>query len=581
MARVVSIGRQDFETMITRNNFYVDKTGFIREWWENDDAVTLITRPRRFGKTLTMNMVECFFSVKYAGRGDLFSGLDIWKDGKFRELQGTIPVISLSFSGIKCNTYEKTKELLFQLIAKLYTKYVFLQDSGVLTEWDQNYFHRIFYGMSDADAQSSLSNLCDFLQRYYNKKVIILLDEFDTPLQAAYVYGYWEELALFIRGLFEATFKTNPYLGKAILTGITRVSKESLFSGLNNLVVVSATSKLYADSFGFTQEEVSAALAEFGRKDREEQVRFWYNGFTFGGRTDIYNPWSITNFLKHGEIQCYWANTSDNALVNELIRRGSGEIKTTMGHLLEGGCVRTEINDHIDFGLLGNGAAESSEASVWNLFLASGYLKVEQGPDEIRTDYNEYDLRITNAEVRRMFRLMIHGWFTPVRKYNEFMKALLEGDIKEMNRYMNDVALATFSSFDSGKKPSEQAEPERFYHGFVLGLTVDMADRYVVTSNRESGYGRYDVMLKPREGKSLPAIIMEFKVHDAAEEGDLGATAQSALRQIWEKKYAAVLVAQGFPEERIRAYGFAFEGKKVLIDGGCLQRVEELAGKCC
>ena len=569
MARTVAIGNADFEDLITNNDFYVDKTNFIKEWWEGRDSVTLITRPRRFGKTLTMNMVERFFSVKYAGKGEVFENLNIWKEEKFQKLQGTIPVINLTFAGIKCDTYKDTVTRMKRVIIQLYEEYEFLKNS-IPSEWGKNYFHQIFCDMSDMDAADALHNLCKFLQNYYKKKVIVLLDEFDTPLQAAYIYGYWDKLISFVRGLFEATFKINPYLDRAILTGITRVSKESLFSGLNNLKVISMTSDKYADFFGFTQEEISAALKEFELENKEKEVKFWYDGFTIGSRTDIYNPWSITNFLDEKVFQSYWANTSNNDLVGELIQGGSDELKITMEQLMEGGTVRVEINDHIDFSLLKANSTIDNEASVWNLLFASGYLTIAN-----RLDHNEYELRITNEEVREMFQSMIHRWFSPIRKYNEFLKALLGNDVGLMNRFMNDVALKTFSSFDSGNKPSEEAEPERFYHGFVLGLIVDLADRYTVTSNRESGYGRYDVMLKPKK-KDLPAIILEFKVHDPEDEEDLEETVASALKQIVEKNYNASLIDEGFLKETIRAYGFAFEGKKVQIDGGDLQKVNSI-----
>ncbi len=570
MARTVSIGRQDFERMITEDCFYVDKTNFIREWWENKDDVTLITRPRRFGKTLTMNMVERFFSVKYAGKGEVFENLNIWRDEKFQKLQGTIPVISLTFAGIKCDTYEKALVQIKQVIADLYLSHFELKNSGILQEPETEYFDGVTRNLSEINFAISLRKLCGFLQSYFHEKVIILLDEFDTPLQAAYIHGYWNELISFVRGLFEATFKINPYLDRAILTGITRISKESLFSGLNNLKVISMISDKYADSFGFTQEEVSTALKEFELEDKEKEVKFWYDGFTIGDRTDIYNPWSITNFLDEKVFQSYWANTSNNDLVGELIRGGSDELKITMEQLMEGGTVRVEINDHIDFSLLKANSMVDNEASVWNLLFASGYLTIAN-----KLGHNEYDLRITNEEVREMFQSMIHRWFSPIKKYNEFLKALLGNDVGLMNRFMNDVALKTFSSFDSGNKPSEEAEPERFYHGFVLGLMVDLAERYAVTSNRESGYGRYDVMLKPKK-KDLPAIILEFKVHDPADGGNLAATVLTALKQIVEKNYSASPVDEGFLKETIRAYGFAFEGKTVLIDGGDLQKVNSI-----
>lgn len=560
MARTIGIGIQNFEKLITDNIFYIDKTDFIRQWWENRDDVTLITRPRRFGKTLNMNMLERFLSVEYAGKGKVFEGLSIWKEEKYRNLQGTWPVIFLSFAGIKVSSFSEAKKSLFYLIEKLYNRYEFLLKEDCLNDKEREFIKGISANMDNYSAISSLGTLSEFLYRYYGKKVIILLDEYDTPLQEAWVYGYWQEMVELIRGLFNSTFKTNPYLERAVMTGITRVSKESIFSDLNHLTVVTSTSEMYADCFGFTEEEVFAALDEYGMQDKRAEVKKWYDGFTFGKCKDIYNPWSIINYLKTGRLATYWANTSSNGLVDKLIREGSAEIKISMENLLKGEHLYKEIDEQIIFDQL-----DVDENAIWSLFLTSGYLKVESYALNEDTGADLYELALTNKEVQIMFRKMIKKWFSRTGTvYNGFIRALLQDDVKSMNAYMNRVALATFSYFDSGKNPSMETQPERFYHGFVLGLAVELADRYVITSNRESGFGRYDVMLEPRN-ETDPAVIMEFKVKDSQEETSLEDTADAALNQIERQQYESALRNKGIASERIRKYGFAFEGKEVLI----------------
>ena len=375
--KTIGIGIQDFAKIADKNMFYIDKTAFIKEWWENQDSVTLITRPRRFGKTLLMSMTDYFFSVNHSDCKKYFEGLDIWKEEKFRELQGTYPVIFMSFADIKGSTYEKTRMGIIHKITKLYTDFEFLKRTGVLSGRDLEFYDSVSVDMGDDVAGIAIQYMCDYLRRYYGKNALVLLDEYDTPLQEAYVNDYWKELADFIRSLFNSTFKTNPYLERGLLTGITRVSKES-------------------------------------------------------------------------------------------------------------------------------------------------------------------------------------------SAYGNFKDALIAGDLDYMNQFMNQVALQTFSSFDTGNKPSEEQEPERFYHGFVLGLIVDLADKYRITSNRESGFGRYDVVMEPLK-ENLDTIVMEFKVQNMKKEKSLEQTVENALRQIDEKEYDTELLARGIKKERIRHYGFAFRGKKVLI----------------
>ena len=545
--------------------FYIDKTDFIKEWWEYSDMVTLITRPRRFGKTLNLSMAECFFSNRSANRGDLFEGLSIWQSEEYRKMQGTYPVIFLSFAPIKTGRIDEIKAALKQIVADVYREYRFIMEAQIFHQKDREDFDAVSKQMDDMTAYTALNRLCSYLYQYYHKNVIVMLDEYDTPMQEAWIAGCWDETVDFFRSFFNYTFKSNKYLCRGLITGITRISKESIFSDLNNLEVVTTTSEKYTTSFGFTEKETFEALEQAGLGAEQQKVKQWYDGFTFGSQRDMYNPWSIVSFLnKKGRYETYWANTSSNRLVNSLIQRGNSEIKKTMEALLQGNSFLANLDEQIMLNQL-----VGSTDAVWSLLLATGYLKVlnvrAEKPDD--DGMMQYTLALTNLEVKKLFHKMIKGWFGDNAQlpYNDFIKALILDDVDSMNEFMNRIALCSFSNFDTAKGASGNDAPERFYHGFVLGLMVELAGRFRIMSNRESGFGRYDIMLVPLDQEKDNAYIIEFKVHKPAKEKGLEETVKHALNQIEEKQYAVQLISEGMRPDQIRKYGFAFAGKTCLI----------------
>lgn len=555
MARVAATGVQDFSKLIRKNCFYVDKTLFMKEWWENEDDITLITRPRRFGKTLTMDMVYRFFSIQgKKENADLFVGLDIWKEEKYRELQGGYPVIYLSFADIKEHNFDDAKKNICRLLSEEYDKHAFLLSYANLSENERATFHKKTPEMDDVEAKNALRQLSNYLSRYYGEKVIILLDEYDTPMQEAFLNGYWEEMSGFINGLLNATFKTNPYLERALLTGITRVGKESIFSDLNNLEAITVFSEKYAASFGFTENEVFEALMEYGLEQHFEDVKYWYDGFTFGSRANIYNPWSITQFLSKKEFKPYWANTSSNQLISELIKHSGSHVKQAMENLLQGEHIYMSFDEEVVFHQL-----KHSNGAIWSLMVSSGYLKVT----DVIIDFMErqqYELDITNYEVLQMLRKMFIDWF-----YGDnydivgFCKYLLAGDIKNMQMALGKELITMISCFDTANENS--------YHMFVLGLVACLQPIYTIKSNLETGYGRCDTVLYPKNN-SGDAIILEYKKVQKDSGQTLEGKVWEALQQIIEKRYIAELEAMGVAYNKIRIYGFAFKGKEVMIDGG-------------
>ena len=563
MARTIKIWAQGFEGIRANGCFYVDKTGFVRDWWLAQDDVTLVCRPRRFGKTLNLDTVRCFLSRDFAGRGEeLFGGLGVWEDPAMRELQGTVPVVAMSFARVKGETLAETLAGLRQVIRSAVEAHGYLRGSGALADGDRAFLARVSDDMPTEVAASAVNQLCSMLRRHWGIAPVVLLDEYDAPMECAWTHGYWDGASGFMRQLMNATFKSNPDMGRGLITGVTRVSRESIFSDLNNLEVVTASSRKYRSAFGFTQAEVDAALEEYDLGGTSADVREWYDGFTFGGEDHIYNPWSVCKYLENrGTLACYWANTSSNGLVSSVVRSAGRRFKADFEELMRGGTVEKLIDEQVVFGELGR-----RPDAAWALLLAAGYASAP-GPVPRNLEDTPRTLRLTNLEVRKTFDRVAQGWFDDASEdYGDFADSLLAGDARTATRCLREVTLTCMSHFDGARRPAA-SEPERFYHGLVLGLLARLRGRWTVESNRESGYGRYDVALVPTDGAAGtdPAVVMEFKVFDPDDETALEDTVARARAQIEERRYVAGLVERGIAPERIHAYGIAFRGKEVLV----------------
>ena len=555
----VGLGYQNFLDFVCGKRFYVDKTHFIPEWLANDARITLITRPRRFGKSMLLSTVRTFFDPMYADHPEYFEKLQVWKDKDCRRLFGTIPVISVSFGSCKGNHFEQAMRGVTLGLYNMYIQHEYLRESPKLSEEEKAEYRRIVASFSEQRTEYveiSIQKLCELLYKHYGKFPIILMDEYDTPLLEAYTDGYWDETINTFRQLFHTTFKENDFFYRAIITGVTRISKNSLFSDLNNLEVDTVTCDAYSDCFGFTEQEVMDAF-KCQDIDTIQDVKAMYDGFTIGRHQDIYNPWSICNYMRQRELIGYWVNTSSNKLVGDIIRRYPVESKYEIERLMAGEKVHKRINEGITFQYL-----EGDENSLWSLLLAVGYIKAENIVRSV--EGIECDVSVTNREVMAMFKTEILGMFhNGWSAYGRFAEALLAHKMELMNEYLQTITYTSISYFDVADGPKERT-PENFYHGLVLGLIVSLRDRYRIVSNRESGRGRYDIAMYPLQ-ENTDAFIMEFKVQDRKKETDLEQTAMNALQQIVDKNYEADLLAAGVPAERIYKLGFAFAGKDVLV----------------
>jgi len=549
--RLLPIGISDFKTIIDGNYAYADKSLLIQELVERGVHVALIPRPRRFGKTLNLSLLRYFFEKTTEDTSYLFKGLKIWEHESYRALQGQFPVITLSLKDVKHATWEETYGAICSVIAREFERHRSILT--VLSENEKPIYQEIASGKGGASlVEQSLLRLSEWLHRLYGKKVVLLIDEYDTPAHAAYIGNYYDTFIGFIRNWLSAGLKDNIYLERGVLTGILRIAKESIFSGLNNVGTFTLLNKEFQDKFGLLEEEVKELLEDRGLVDRLPSIMEWYDGYRIGSCTGLHNPWSVlTCISKDGDLAPYWVNTSDNALMKRLIARGGDDLKMDVEELLKGHVIEKTVDEGIVFSEL-----EQSSTAVWSLLLYCGYLTLDAPP----VDDVPCKLKIPNIEVGRLYRTMISGWFSTTlqeSKYRYLLSSLTSGDIDTFSYLFQEFMASSASAFDI---PFE--ESEKIYHVFVLGMLVGLRDQYEIKSNRESGFGRYDVMLIPKDKNGL-GIIMEFKKIRPHEKIDLEKAVTLALKQIEDKHYAQDLLDAGVTN--ILYLGLAFEGKNVLI----------------
>ena len=556
MKQQIAIGHHDFERIINEGICYVDKSFFIQRILENKNTVFLFPRPRRFGKTLNMMLLRRYFEISETSKAPLFEGLKIKEWGQFDQHLGKYPLIWLSFKDIKQQNWHDSYASILLLLQSEYGRHRYLETSTRLNVNDKNYVKSILNReASVSDYQLSILKLCEFLYLHHGVKPMLLIDEYDTPINNSYICNFYEECIGFIRLLYSNCLKDNDFLERAILTGIYRVAKESIFSGLNNLKVSTLIDDEFADCFGFTPEEVYQLLEEHYALDNEEAITRWYNGYIFGKEQVIYNPWSILSYLENTqrELKPYWVNTSSNDIIKKMIVEGDANIKQEIEVLLTGGTLRKSISEDVVFGNI-----QETPDALWNFFLFSGYLKVKN--KVFNDEVQEGDFLIPNIEIKTIFKDSILYWFSKSQTYNSFnvvLENLKKGRIKDFSKYFGDFIRQTCSYYDFADR-----EPERIYHALVLGMMVQLQSDYRITSNRESGYGRYDVILHPLK-VGLPAFVFEFKKFDEEDEESIQDTLIAAMKQMRENEYASNLQQEG--HTNIHLIAIAFKGKEVKM----------------
>ena len=549
----IGLGQSDFRALRIRKNYYIDKTMYIKDIIDNDSSVILVTRPRRFGKTLNMSMLRYYFDCSQKDNKELFEGLKIMEQGEeYTSKLGYYPCIYLTLKDVNEDTYEKMILNMKTAMLNTYKEHMYLLDSDKIYPFEKEKINNILYFREDeVTLKNSVKDLSEYLSRYYDKPVMLFLDEYDVPLQTAYVEGYYEEAVKFFKTFYGTTFKDNQYLQKTVLTGVSRVAKESIFSGANNFDVYTVLDDEFSDDFGITEKEMGKIIEDFEVQDGKEEIKKWYDGYIIGHTEGIYNPWSILNYLKNKELKPYWVNTSSNDLI-KLILKNSATVKEKIEQLLRDEEIEVPIN--LETVIVG---IEQNEENIWGLLLGTGYLKVTGVVD---LAMGVYKVKIPNYEIKFLFQNIIRDWFNDKvigNNLNTILKDLVTLKLDEFEQKFKVLVRQMFSFMDVGENTAEN-----FYHAFVLGMLVGLKDSYYVNSNRESGYGRYDIMLEPKD-KNGNSFIMEFKVYREEKEKDINDTIESAKKQIEERKYEENLQEKGF--KNITKMVFAFKGKEVKM----------------